>query len=396
MGWDVVRADARVWSAGLAEVHGRFVHRFGRREPRESSLAYLRGLVAPLERKNGWTLAEEAGHAGPDRIHRLLNKTDWNADDVLDDVRGYVVEHLGDPEAVLIVDDTGFLKKGIRSAGVQRQYSGTAGRTENCQVGVFLAYASPQGRTLIDRRLYLPTSWTDDRERCRRAGIEESTGFETKVAMAKAMVRRAIADRIPFGWVTADAAYGFSKGWRYELEQADVFHVMATTRHDTVVTRHALDHPVHDLFHGLPRQKWKRRSCGNGAHGPRVFDWARVEVRPWHRQDRRHWVIARRSVSRPDQVSYYIAYCPASTTLDQLIRIAGSRWAIEECFQTAKQECGLDDYQVRRYDGWHRHITLAMAAHASLTVLRARELDTGKAETDPPSSYPSHSPNSAA
>ncbi|MGX1117396.1 SRSO17 transposase [Streptomyces ambofaciens] len=300
----------------------------------------MRGLIAPLQRKNGWTLAEEAGHAGLDRIHRMLNRIEWDADEVLDDVRRYVVDNLGGPDAVLVVDDTGFLKKGTRSAGVQRQYSGTAGRTENCQVGVFLAYATDRGRTLIDRRLYLPTSWTDDRERCRRASIGDEVAFETKVAMAKAMVRRAIADKVPFRWVTADAAYGFSKGWRSELERADVFHVMATTRHDTVVTRWAIDHPVHDLFNGLARQKWKRRSCGHGAHGQRIYDWARVEVRPWHRPDRRHWVIARRSVARPQEISYYIAYCPAGTTLDDLIRIAGSRWAIEECFQSAKQECG--------------------------------------------------------
>ncbi|MEU9388263.1 IS701 family transposase, partial [Streptomyces sp. NPDC048279] len=217
-------------------VHGRFVHRFSRSEPRESALAYMRGLIAPLQRKNGWTLAEDAGHAGPDRIQRMLNRIEWDADEVLDDVRRYVVDHLGDREAVLIIDDTGFLKKGTRSAGVQRQYSGTAGRTENSQIGVFLAYATSRGRTLIDRRLYLPTSWTDDRDRCRRAGIGDEIAFATKVVMAKAMVRKAIADRIPFRWVTADAAYGFSKGWRFELEQADVFHVMATTRHDTVVT----------------------------------------------------------------------------------------------------------------------------------------------------------------
>jgi SRSO17 transposase len=390
MGEGVV--EAQIWAGELDALHGRFAHRFGRSEPRESALAYMRGLIAPLERKNGWTLAEEAGHAGPDRIHRMLNRIEWDADEVLDDVRQYVVDSLGDPDAVLVVDDTGFLKKGTRSAGVQRQYSGTAGRTENCQVGVFLAYATDRGRTLIDRRLYLPTSWTDDRDRCRQAGINDDVAFETKVAMAKAMVRRAIADKIPFRWVTADAAYGFSKGWRSELERADVFHVMATTRHDTVVTRWAIDHPVHDLFNGLARQKWKRRSCGSGAHGLRIYDWARVEVRPWRRPDRRHWVIARRSVARPREISYYIAYCPAQTTLDDLIRIAGSRWAIEECFQSAKQECGLDDYQVRRYPGWHRHMTLAMAAHACLTVLRARELDAGKAETDPPSSSTSASP----
>ncbi|CAL9283334.1 IS701 family transposase ISSav3 [Streptomyces sp. enrichment culture] len=303
MGGDL--ADVRLWAGELETVHERFVHRFNREEPRQSALAYMRGLVAPLERKNGWTLAEEAGHAGPDRIHRLLNRIEWDANEVLDDVRDYVVEHLADPEAVLIVDDTGFLKKGVRSAGVQRQYSGTAGRTENCQIGVFLAYATNRGRTLIDRRLYLPTSWTEDRERCRRAGIGDEVAFETKVTMAKTMVRRAIADKVPFRWVTADAAYGFSKGWR---------------------------------FTGLPRQKWKRRSYGEGAHGRRIYDWARVEVRPWHREDRRHWVIARRSDSRPQEISYYIAYCPAETTLDELIRIAGSRWAVEECFQTAKQE----------------------------------------------------------
>ncbi|WP_193475588.1 IS701 family transposase, partial [Streptomyces griseomycini] len=161
-----------MWAGELSALHERFVHRFNREEPRQSALAYMRGLIAPLERKNGWTLAEEAGHAGPDRIQRLLNRIEWDADEVLEDVRDYIVEHLGDPDAVLIVDDTGFLKKGIRSAGVQRQYSGTAGRTENSQIGVFLAYATSRGRTLIDRRLYLPTSWTDDRDRCRRAGID--------------------------------------------------------------------------------------------------------------------------------------------------------------------------------------------------------------------------------
>ncbi len=377
-------------------MHERFVHRFSREEPRQSALAYMRGLIAPLERKNGWTLAEAAGQAGPDRIHRLLNRIERDADELLGDVRDYVVEHLGDRDAVLIVDDTGFLKKGIRSADVQRQYSDTAGRTENNQIGVFLAYATDRARTLIHRRLHLPTSWTDDRERCRPAGIDDSVAHETKVAMAKEMIRPAIRDNIPFGWVTADAAHGFSKGWRSELEQADVFHAMATTRHNTVVTRWAINHPVHDLFPGLPRQKWKRRSCGEGAHGRRIYDWARAEVSPWHREDRRHRVLARRKVNRPEEISHYIAYCPAGTTLNELIHITGSQWAVEECFQTAKQEYGLDDHQVRRYPGRHRHMTLAMATHTCLTIPRARELDADKAETDPPSSSTSTSPKSDA
>ncbi|MFE0420464.1 IS701 family transposase [Streptomyces tendae] len=257
MGGDL--ADVRLWAGELESVHERFVHRFNREEPRQSALAYMRGLIAPLERKNGWTLAAEAGHAGPDRIQRLLNRIEWDAHAVLDDVRDYVVEHLGDPDAVLIIDDTGFLKKGIRSAGVQRQYSGTAGRTENSQIGVFLAYATSRGRTLIDRRLYLPTSWTDDRDRCRLAGITDEVAFGTKVAMAKAMVRRAIADKIPFRWVTADAAYGFSKGWRSELERADVFHVPATTRH-----RHR-GHPLGDR---PPRPRPVQRPCPAEMEAP--------------------------------------------------------------------------------------------------------------------------------
>ncbi|MGW8955885.1 IS701 family transposase [Streptomyces sp. NPDC055709] len=252
MGWESVRAGAREWSAGLVDLHERFLHRFARTEPRESALAYMRGLVAPLERKNGWTFTEEAGHAGPDRIHRLLNRIEWDADEVLDDVRDYVVEHLGDPDAVLIVDDTGFLKKGVRSAGVQRQYSGTAGRTENCQIGVFLAYATGRGRTLIDRRLYLPTSWTDDRERCRRAGIADEIAFETKVAMAKAMVRRAIAENIPFRWVTADAGL--------PLQQR----LTARTRAGRHLSRHG-HHPArhrrHPLGHRPPRPRPVPRSA---------------------------------------------------------------------------------------------------------------------------------------
>jgi SRSO17 transposase len=394
MGGDV-DAAAR-WAAGLVGLHERFVHRFARAEPRESALAYLRGLIAPLERKNGWTVAEEAGHGCPDRIQRLLNTCDWDAEEVLDDVREYVVEHLGDPGGVLIVDDTGFLKKGTRSAGVQRQYSGTAGRTENCQIGVFLGYASAKGRTLLDRALYLPKSWTEDRPRCRAAGVGDEVEFATKLQMAEAMVDRAIADRIPFRWLTGDEAYGQSKSWRHRLEEVDVFHVMATRCNDTVVSRFRMDHRINELIAGLPRQKWKRRSCGNGAHGRRIYDWARVEHRPFHRPDRRHWVLARRSLTAPHEIAYYIAYAPAEATLDELIAVAGARWAIEECFQSAKQECGLDQYQVRRYQGWHRHITLAMAAHAFLTVTRAAELDTGKAETDQPSSSPSASLSSGA
>jgi SRSO17 transposase len=268
------------------------------------------------------------------------------------------------------VDDTGFLKKGTASAGVQRQYTGTAGRIENCQVGTFLAYAAPAGHTLIDRELYLPRSWTDDRDRCRAAAVPDDVVFATKIEQAKAMVTRAPAARVPFAWLTADEAYGQVKGLRYWLEQRGVFHVLATRCNDTVVTGAFVEQPVDVLVASLPRQAWKRRSCGRGAHGERVYDWARAPIRPWREEGVEHWVLARRSLKDRTEIAYHVCFAPEGTTLDTLLRIAGTRWTVEECFQTAKNECGLDHYQVRKYHAWYRHITLAMAAHIHLTVLR--------------------------
>lgn len=372
---------ARSWAAGLDELHARFVSRFAHAGPRAAALDYMRGLVSPLERKNGWTVAEQAGHSRPDRLQRLLNTSDWDADEVRDDLREFVVERLGDRRAVLVVDDTGFLKKGTASAGVQRQYTGTAGRIENCQVGTFLAYAAPAGHTLIDRELYLPKSWTDDRDRCRAAAVPEDVAFATKIEHAKAMITRALAARVPFAWLTADEAYGQVKGLRYWLEQRGVFHVLATRCNDTVVTGAFFEHPVDALVAALPRQAWKRRSCGKGAHGERVYDWARAPIRPWREDGVEHWVLARRSLKDRTEIAYYVCFAPEGTTLDTLIRVAGTRWTVEECFQTAKNECGLDHYQVRKYHAWYRHITLAMAAHIHLTVLRAGELQKGDPDT---------------
>lgn len=367
-----VSVDVAGWAAGLDELHERLGPRFGRAEPRRRALAYLRGLLAGLERKNGWTLAEHAGEVSPDGMQRLLRKAGWDADAVRDDLQKYVAERLGDPGAVLVVDDTGFLKKGTRSAGVQRQYSGTAGRTENCQIGTFLAYASAKGRALIDRDLYLPQAWTDDRDRCRAAGIGDEVEFATKPQQARAMIARAVAAGVPFRWVTGDEAYGQVKYLRVWLEQHDVFHVLATKRNDTVPAATALDARVDELIAALPARAWQRRSCGNGAHGPRVYDWARVPVRPLHAPARGHWVLARRRIS-DGELAYYICYGPARTTLAELITVAGTRWAIEECFQAAKNEAGLDHYQARTYQAWYRHITLAMAAHAYLAATAAQK-----------------------
>ena len=376
------------WFEGIAGVHARFAHRFGRSEPRARALDYLTGLLAPLERKNGWTLSEQVGQLRPDGVQRLLNHSDWEADAVRDDVRDFVVESIGSKNGILIGDDTGFLKKGTRSAGVQRQYTGTAGRTENCQIGTFLAYASAKGRALIDRELYIPVSWTDDRERCRAADIDDSVPFATKNEHFRWMLQRAIDAGVPFAWVTADEAYGQVKHLRCWLEERGVAYVLATKVNDTVVTVRWADARVDALVAALPRQAWKRLSGGQGSHGERIYDWARVAIRPVWENGSGHWVLARRSISDPTDIAYYVCYGPVGTRLKDLVKVAAARWAVEECFQIAKNECGLDHYQVRLYRAWYRHITLAMAALAYLTAVRAKEAKKGAFVTTDRTSYP--------
>jgi SRSO17 transposase len=368
--------DLAVWVAGLNDLFALVAARFSRVEPRLRARAYVRGLLAPLASKNGWTLAEAAGDATPDGMQRLLNRAAWDAGGVRDDVRGYVMRHLGDAGGVLVVDETGFVKKGTRSAGVQRQYSGTAGRVENCQLGVFLAYAGPEGRALIDRELYLPKSWTDDRDRCREAGVPDDVQFATKPELARAMLERALDGGVPAAWVTADEAYGRDGKFRAWLEQRRIGYVVAVASNQAVAGDAGTSRADVLAAHA-PDQAWKRRSCGNGAKEPRMFDWAAATLPDdgtappgWSR-----YLLARRALT-PDakgelELAYYLCCAPAGTADEELIRAAGSRWAVEECFQTAKNETGLDHYQVRRYDAWYRHATLAVLAHAYLAVTAA-------------------------
>lgn len=373
-------AELEAWAAGLAEMHALIGSRFARSEPRERVAGYLRGLLAPLERKNGWTLAERAGEASPDGMQRLLASAGWDADGVRDDLRGYVVEQLGDPAGVLVVDETGFLKKGRRSAGVARQYSGTAGRIENCQVGVFLGYATSAGRALLDRELYLPQGWTVDRDRCRQAGIPDGVGFATKPELAIRMLTRALDAGVPAGWVTADAVYGQHAGMRLFLEARRMPYVLAipTSQRLWADTDHGPAQLRADrLAAALPARAWTRISAGAGGKGPRVYLWARTPIRPLHQPGDGFWLLVRRSLTDPTDLAYYACHRPAGTPLRELVRVAGARWAIEECFQSAKGETGLDQYQVRRYDSWYRHITLAMLAHAFLTVTRAAAAKRG-------------------
>lgn len=359
------------WSASFAAFAERFAGRFPRVESRRQAVSYLRGLLSETERKNGWTLGEAAGDAGPEKMQRLLNFYSWDADGVRDDVREAVVDAIGDgQQGVLILDETGFLKKGTRSAGVARQYSGTAGRIENCQIGVFLAYASPHGRALIDRELYLPKEWTDDRARCRGAGVPDSEQFATKPVRGRRMLERALEAEVPFGWVTADEAYGQDTKFRLWLESAGLAHVVTVPKNASVVSMDLRKIRADRVIAELDEPAWHRLSAGSGAHGERIYDWAAADIRPLRDPACGHWLLARRSVSDPTDVAYYVCYGPANTPLHELVRVAGSRWAIEESFQTAKNETGLDHYQARGYTAWYRHTTLSMAAAAFPTIIR--------------------------
>jgi len=377
------------WAADLGALAARLGRHFARAEPRRWALAYLRGLLGPLERKNGWHLAEAAGAATPYGIQHLLGRAVWDAEAVRDELRAYVVEHLGDPGAVLVVDETGFLKKGDRSVGVQRQYSGTAGRVENCQVGVFLAYATPHGHAFLDRDLYLPKSWADDPARCRAAGVPADVEFGTKPQLARAMLARAIAAEVPFGWVTGDEVYGGDRRLRVWLEAQDRPHVLAvkTTEPLWALTETGpAQVAAAAVVAALPAAAWVRHSAGDGAKGPRLYDWAWAPIRPLKAPGKGYWVLARRSLADPDDRAYYVCYGPAATTLAEPVRVAGARWAIEEGLEAAKGEVGLDHYEVRHWAGWYRHVTLCLLAHAFLAATRVR------ANGAPPAGLPGGSP----
>jgi SRSO17 transposase len=366
--------EVQGWAAGLDALHVRIAGRFARAEPRRRALAYLRGLLGNVGRKNGWQLAEHAGERTPDGMQRLLSTADWDPDRVRDDLRGYVVEHLGDPGAVLVVDETGFLKKGTTSVGVQRQYSGTAGKVDNCQLGVFLAYASGRGRAFIDRELYLPECWTDDPERCRAARVPEQVGFRTKPQLAQLMLERALDAGVPASWVTADEVYGGSPTLRQWLEGRGVSYVLAVKCTEPLVIS-GPDGPVRataeQLAAAVPAEQWVTASAGQGAKGRRLYDWTRIQLAAPATASMARWLLVRRRRSDAE-LAFYACSAPAGTSLVGLVRVAGTRWAVEEGFEQAKGEVGLDHYEVRKWPGWYRHITLALLAHAFLAVTRAQ------------------------
>jgi SRSO17 transposase len=363
------------WSAYLEEVHSRIAHRFFRHEVRERAYRYLGGLLEVVGRKNSWQMAEAIGEGRPRGVQHLLNDARWDPNAVRDDLREYVFEHLGDEgSGVLIVDETGFLKKGNKSVGVARQYTGTAGKRENCQVGVFLCYASREGAAFIDRALYLPEEWTDDRGRLSEAGVPEGVGFATKGQLAKEMLRRAFEAGVPARWVVADTVYGMTRGLRGWLEKKGRSYVLAITSSKSVY-HEGHQRRVGKVARSLSEDSWVRASAGKGTKGERLYDWACVALPEsgTYREGVRagRWLLMRRSIAEPEKVAYYLCYGPAQTSVGELIGIAGRRWVIEDCFEAAKGEVGLDEYEVRKWDGWYRHVTLCLLAHAYLAVVRS-------------------------
>ena len=358
------------WASAFAEAERRLGPFFARAEARQQVMAYLRGLLSPIERKNSWQLAEVVGAANPYAFQHLLGRAEWDADAVRDELRDYVAEHFGDADAVVVIDETGFLKKGRMSAGVARQYSGTAGRIENAQIGVFLTYASRRGHTLLDRELYLPKEWAQDRARCEQAGIPPTRAFQTKPALAKQMLERAFDAQLPIRWVTGDSIYGDDRRLRIWLEEQDQAYVLAVSGKDYVWTGWR-QQQVKTLLAKLPEEGWERLSAGAGAKGPREYDWLRLPIGSGLQEPGRRWLLVRRSISEQQDLTAYVVFAPVETELETLVQVAGMRRTVESDFETTKGEVGLDHYEVRSWVGWYRHITLAMWAQAVLTMIRA-------------------------
>jgi SRSO17 transposase len=366
---DLDLVDVQAWRVYWDERERRIGAVFARAEMRTRAMAYLAGLLSPAERKNSWQLAELSGDQHPYGFQHLLGRADWDPGVLRDRLRADVTAYLHAPDAVGVIDETGFLKKGTHSAGVARQYSGTAGRIENCQIGVFLAYASRHGHTLLDRALYLPAAWTDDRERCRRAGIPEAHAFATKPALARQMLERTRTTGVVMAWITGDSIYGDDRALRQWLEEHRQAYVLAVSGKAFVWMQHH-QRRISTLLAALPGEGWEQSSAGMGSKGPRWYDWLRLEANAPQQGGWQRGVLLRRRMTDPTEVTAYIAYAPATTSLAEMVRVAGMRWTGEESLQTAKGEVGLDHYEVRSWTGWYRHMTLAMWAQAFLAVVR--------------------------
>lgn len=363
------------WEHHLDNLTARIAPRFARTEARQQAREYLCGLLSSAERKNGWQLAEQLGHDNPYRVQHLLDRAVWNRDGVRDDLLHYVAQHLAAPEGVLVIDETGFLKKGEKSVGVKRQYCGTAGRIENCQVGVFVGYATSQGHTLLDCALYLPQEWADDAQRRKQAKVPADVAFATKPQLAQTLLARVLEADLPAAWVTGDSVYGNDTVLRGFLQDRRQAYVVAV-KNDARLRWEGGQIRAKTLAARLPTSAWQALSCGDGAKGPRLFDWAYLSLDAPEQAGFVHGLLVRRSLSDPTELAYYLVFAPMGTPFATLVRVAGTRWSIECSFESAKSEVGLDHYEVRSWHGWHRHMTLCLLAHALLVVLRRASLPT--------------------
>jgi SRSO17 transposase len=384
------REDLEEWSGDFASFHARFACVFHRREPREQSVKYLRGLLATVRRKNGWQLAEVMGDQVPDRTQRLLYQDQWDADAARDILQELVKERLGDEEGIGVVDETGFLKKGTHSVGVKRQYSGTAGKVENCQIGTFLSYATRRGHVFLDRRLYLPEDWSADKPRRAQAKVPEDVRFQSKPEQAAEMLEHAWAQGVAMRWVVGDEVYGESTHLRDTIRKHGCGYVLAVKVDTRVWMQHAPGvnpagslRRVEEVVASWPESRWQRLTVGEGEKGPRVYDWAYQRVRESREGDFGPWVwlLARRAVNKATEIAYYLAYATPETPLLTLAQVAASRYTVEQCIEEAKGETGLDEYEVRYWHSWYRHITLSMMAHAWLAFVRAKTQEKKTAQS---------------
>jgi len=344
----------------------------------ENAQKYMKGLLSSAGRKNGWQLSEIIGESTPYKLQQFIYRGSYSADKVRDITREYVRENLGEEDGVLVVDDTGFVKQGKKSCGVQRQYTGTMGKICNCQLGVFLTYASRKGHTPIDRRLYMPEVWIEDKPRCTEAGVPEELKFATKPELALEMLQEATAAGMPYKWVTGDCAYGDSRAIRKWLEENGKYYVLNISKKEYIETNHIdsfMKSNIGALLSKLPQDGWFEASCGDGSKGARVYDWYIYELSGEVSENFKRVILVRRSKSDPEEMKAYLAFAPQDTPDSRLVEVAGIRWTVEMCFKESKGEVGLDQYEVRNYDSWYKHITFAMAALALITVLASKSMD---------------------
>ena len=365
-------SQVMVWHDSLRLLHARLASHFARPEPFARALRFVQGILSTLERKNGWQLAEQAREATPYGMQRLLSQAVWDVDGVRDVIRAFVLQQLGSSPLTVAIDETGFLKRGLHSAGVGRQHYGPTGDVRNCQVGVFLSLVTATGHTLIDRELYLPADWITDPARCREAGIPVQVPFRTKPQLALLMLERLLHARVPIAWVVADSVYGSNPELRAWVESRQLPYVMAVACDEPVV----VDLPqlgvrrleVCDVAARLAPADWQQLAMSQGSKGPRLFAWACLPI--WHQgqDDGWHSVLVRRSLEPTAELTYYLVFAPQATSLQDKVSALAGRWRIEEDFENGK-DLGLDQYEVRSYTGWYRHITLVMLALAFLTSI---------------------------